>query len=121
MQNSDEQDHVLNQLNLNRGLTGTLIASIVDVVIFNDSRNGVNRDEERQRRIASAQEVLASKRRMYSAGPNAASGQFKVGPDVLDNIEERERLQEDKSPSERKKAAKVPGTTQQGLCYQRTE
>ncbi len=94
VQDSDEKDHVLNQLNLTRGLAGSLIASIVDVVIRDDARNGVNRDEIRQKRIASAKEVLASKRQKYSAGPHAASGQFIVGPDVLDNFEERERAQE---------------------------
>jgi hypothetical protein len=87
----------LNQLNLTQGFTGSLIASIVDVVICDNSRNRVNCDEIRQKRIASAKAVLASKRQKYSAGPHAAaSGQFIVGCDILDNIEERERVQEGK-------------------------
>ena len=123
VQDSDEKDHVLNKLNLTRGLAGSLIASIVDVVIRDDARNGVNRDEIRQKRIASAKEVLASKRQKYSAGPHAASGQFIVGPDVLDNIEEGEAACAGRQSLRvrGKKAARVSGTPQQGLCYQRNE
>ena len=65
-------------------------------MIRDDARNGVNREEIRQKRIASAKEVLASKRQKYSAGPHAASGQFIVDADVLDNMEERERVHENK-------------------------
>ena len=56
---------------------------------------------DKAKRIASAQEVQASKRQKYSAGPHAAFGQFKVGLNVLDNIVERERVQEGKKVSER--------------------
>ncbi len=63
-----------------------------------------------KKRIASAKEVLASKRQNYSAGLHAASGQFIVGPDVLDNIEERERVQEGKvSEQEGKKLREYRG------------
>ena len=109
MQDSDEQDHVLNQFNLTRGLAGTLIASTVDVLIRNDARNGVNRDEIRQKRIASAN-VLSSKCQKYGAGPaHAASGQFIVGPNVLYNIEEHNRVQEDKVSEREKKSCESTG------------
>ncbi len=98
----DEHNHdVLKQLNFTQGLAGLLIDDIVDAQIRDDARIGVNHEEIRQKR---KKEVLASKRQKYSAGPHAASCQFIVGPEVLDNIEERERVQEDKvSEREEKK------------------
>jgi hypothetical protein len=108
VQDSDEQDHVLNPFNLTRGFAGTLIASTVDVLIRNDARNGVNRDEIRQKRIASAN-VLSSKCQKYGAGPHAASGQFIVGPNVLYNIEEHNRVQEDKVSEREKKSCESTG------------
>lgn len=104
VQDLNERDRVLNQLNLTQGLAGSLIDVIVDARIRDDARNGVNCEEIRQKRIATALEVLASKRQKYSAGLHAASCQFVMGPDVLDNIEKRERVQEDKiSEREEKK------------------
>ena len=87
---------MLNHLNLTEGLAGSLIDDIVDARNHDDARKGVNCEEIRQKRIASALEALASKHQKYSAGLHAASCQFMVGPDVLDNIEEHERVQKDK-------------------------
>jgi hypothetical protein len=83
---------VLNQLNLIQGLAGSLIDSIVETRNRDDARNGINREEIRQKRIATAKEVIAAKKKRYTAGLHASAELFSLGTDVWTNQKERQRL-----------------------------
>jgi hypothetical protein len=91
------------ELNLTRGIAGSLIGDLLDARLRDDARNGVNREETRQKRIATAKEAIASKRQRFSAGLLAASLQFVVDTDVLDNVEARDRVQKDKDSEREEK------------------
>ncbi len=58
---------------------------------------------------------------MYSAGPHAASVQFMWVPMSWTILRSVSVCRKTKSPSERGKAARVPGTPHQGSCCQRNE
>jgi hypothetical protein len=83
-------------LNLTRGLAGTLIDSIVELRIRDDARNGVNLEENRRKRKQTAELALNNTKKRYTAGIHVAAGRFLLGPDVLRNIQERKLHQEEK-------------------------
>ena len=80
-------------LNLNHGLAGTLVDSIVEVRNRHDARNGINLEENRRKRVQTALDAINSNKR-YTAGLHAASGRFLLGPQVLTNFREKKRQQE---------------------------
>jgi hypothetical protein len=83
LENQEEQGvHILTQLNLTHGLAGSLIDSIVVTRLRDEARNGINREEIRQKKIATAKEVIAAKKKRYTAGMHAAAEQFSLGTDV---------------------------------------
>jgi hypothetical protein len=83
-------------LNLTRGLAGTLIDSIVELRMRDDARNGVNLEENRRKRKQTAELALNNSKKRYTAGIHVAAGRFLLGPDVLRNIQERKLHQEEK-------------------------
>jgi hypothetical protein len=94
---------IAEQLNLSQGLAGSLIDRILDTRIRDDARNGVNREENRLKKIESALEVINSKSKHYSAGTHVAAQRYLLGPEVLDNIEERQQQQVDKMSERQEK------------------
>ena len=92
------------QLNLSNGLAGSLIDTILDSRLRQDARNGVDREERKRKQIEKAKEIIAAKKKRYSAGLHVLSNQFRIGPNVLKELEERLQNNQDKiSQSEEKK------------------
>ncbi|KAI2493466.1 hypothetical protein MHU86_21084 [Fragilaria crotonensis] len=60
------------QLNLSQGLSGKYMDTILESRIREDARNGVNLEENRQKRIDSAEENINSKKKRYTAGLHAS-------------------------------------------------
>jgi hypothetical protein len=93
LENQEEQGvHILTQLILTHGLAGLLIDSIVETRLRDEARNGINREKIRQKKIATAKEVIVAKKKRYTAGMHAAAEQFLLGTDVSTNQKERQRL-----------------------------
>jgi hypothetical protein len=69
-------------LNIHHALVGTLVDSIVETRMRDDSRNGVNMEEIQRRRMQTAQDIMNSKKRV-TAGLLSASGSFCVEPEVF--------------------------------------
>jgi hypothetical protein len=68
-----------------------------------DSRNGVNMEENQRRRMQTAQDIMNSKKRV-TAGLLSASGSFCVGPEVFALLRaKRQEQQEQRSEREEKK------------------
>ena len=84
------------ELNLSRGLAGTLIDTILETRLREDARNGVNREEIRRKKKQSAIEAINAGKKRYSAGLHATAQRYMLGPDVLDVQEEKKRQQDDK-------------------------
>ncbi len=84
------------QLNLLQGLAGSLIDTILDKRLRDDARNGVNREENHQKQIQTALEVINAKKKRFSAGLHVTAQLFLLGPDVLDDQEARQQQQENK-------------------------
>jgi hypothetical protein len=90
-------------LNLHHGLAGTLVDSIVETRMRDDSRNGVNMEEIQRRRMQTAQDIMNSKKRV-TAGLLSASGSFCVEPEVFALLRaKRQEQQEQRSEREEKK------------------
>ena len=85
------------ELNLSQGLAGSLIDTILETRIREDARNGVNREENRRKRVETALEVISAKKKRYSAGLHVSAQRYLLGPDVLDDQEARQQQQEDKA------------------------
>ncbi len=81
------------QLNLSKGLSGSLIGTILDTVRREDARNGINRDEIRRKQVEKLQQIIDSKSKRYSAGIHVGANRYLLGPDTRDNIEARHRNQ----------------------------
>jgi hypothetical protein len=77
------------ELNLSRGLAGTLIDTILETRLREDARNGVNREEIRRKKKQSAIEAINAGKKRYSAGLHATAQRYMLGPDVLDVQEEK--------------------------------
>ena len=87
---------ITNDLNLSRGLAGTLIDVIVETRMRDDARNGVNLEEIRRKQIQTALDALEKGKRI-TAGNLVASGSHALsGADVLKNVTEREWRKEEK-------------------------
>ena len=84
------------QLNLLQGLAGSLIDTILDKRLQDDARNGVNSEENRQKQIQTALEVINAKKKRLSAGLYVAAQRYLLGPDALDDQEARQQQQENK-------------------------
>ena len=90
-------------LNLHHGLAGTLVDSIVETRMRDDSRNGVNMEEIQRRRMQTDQHIMNSKKRV-TAGLLSASGSFCAGPEVFALLRaKRQEQQEQRSEREEKK------------------
>jgi hypothetical protein len=93
-------------LNLTEGLAGTLMDQIVEFRNREDSRNGVNLEEQALRRQETSQANIDEHRGRLTAGLLASSGQFALGPTVLDNMRARKRKAEDAESARQKKKQK---------------
>ncbi|KAI2492614.1 hypothetical protein MHU86_21928 [Fragilaria crotonensis] len=87
---------VAEQLNLSRGLAGTIMTSLLEYKVRDDARNGINFEENMLKRVETAQETIKSKSKRYSAGLHVAAQRFMLGPEVLDDMEEGEELKQSK-------------------------
>jgi hypothetical protein len=85
--------HVVELLNLSKGLAGSLIDEILETRARDDARNGVNLEENRRKRVETAKQIISEKKKKYSSGLHVAAQRWMTGPDVLDNLEEREQQQ----------------------------
>ncbi|KAI2497276.1 hypothetical protein MHU86_17240 [Fragilaria crotonensis] len=74
---------VAEQLNLSRGLAGTIMTSLLEYKVRDDARNGINFEENMLKRVETAQETIKSKSKRYSAGLHVAAQRFMLGPEVL--------------------------------------
>jgi hypothetical protein len=83
--------HVVQLLNLSKGLSGTLIDKILETRARGDARNGINIEEIRRKRVETAKQIIGSKIKKYSSGLHVAAQRWMTGPDVLDDLEEREQ------------------------------
>jgi hypothetical protein len=90
-------------LNLSQGLSCTLINSIIESKTRSDARNGVNAEEIRLKRKESALESIRLRKKRYSAGGHVAAGRWKLGPDLLAEIRERENLRDEIESRKREK------------------
>ena len=70
------------KLNFSQGLASTLIGSILQVKLRQDARNGINQEENLDKQAQKALEAMETGKRV-TAGRLAASGTFRLGPDVL--------------------------------------
>ena len=88
-----EGSQVVQLLNLSKGLSGSLIDEILETRARDDARNGINLEENRRKRVETAKQIIGTKTKRYSSGLHVAAQRWMTGPDVLDNIEEREQQQ----------------------------
>lgn len=85
---------MLQLLNLSKGLSGSLIDDILETRARDDARNGVNLEENRRKRVETAKQIISAKTKKYSSGlHHVAANRWMTGPDVLNNLEEREQQQ----------------------------
>ena len=87
--------HVVDLLNLSKGLSGTLINSIIETRAGDDARNGINLEENRRKRVETLKQLIAAKKKRYTAGLHVSAQRFITGPVVRDDMEEREQQQAD--------------------------
>ncbi len=93
-------------LNLSKGVAGSLVDSIVEVRNRDDARNGNNLQENRRKTKQTAQDAIDAMKR-YSAGLHVASGRYLLGPQVLSAFQQKKRHQKkNKRVSDRKKRFK---------------
>ena len=85
------------ELNLSKGLAGSLIDSILETRIRDDARNGVNREENRRKRVETALDIINAKKKRYSAGLHVSAQRYLLGPEVLDDQEARQQEQQNKA------------------------
>ncbi len=76
-------------LTLSKGLSGSLIDEILEKRARDDASNGVNLEENRRKRVETANQIIGEKNKKYSSGLHVAAQQWMTGPDVLDDLEER--------------------------------
>ena len=88
-----EGSHVVDLLNLSKGLSGSLINTILETRARKNARNGINMEENRRKRVETAKQVIAAKKKRYTAGLHVSGQRYLTGPEVLDEQEERERQQ----------------------------
>ena len=101
---SERSQHVpAAELNLSQGLAGSLIDSILETRIRDDARNGVNREENRRKRVETALDVINAKKKRYSAGLHVSAQRYLLGPDVLDDQEARQQEQQNKTSEQLEK------------------
>jgi hypothetical protein len=77
------------ELNLSEGLSATLVDRIVIHKNLEASRNGINADEQRRKRRATAQEKLRSQEKRISAGLLAAAGHYQLNDNVRDYVQQK--------------------------------
>jgi hypothetical protein len=87
---------VAEQLNLSQGLAGTLMTSLLEYKVRDDARNGINFEENMQKRVETARETIKARTKRYSAGQHVAAKRYMLGPEVLDDTEEGEELKQSK-------------------------
>jgi hypothetical protein len=87
---------VAEQLNLSQGLAGTLMTLLLEYKVRNDARNGINFEENMQKRVRTARETIKARTKRYSAGQHVAAKRYMLGPEVLDDMEEGEELKQSK-------------------------
>jgi hypothetical protein len=85
---------LVEQLNLSKGLSGSLINSILETRACDDARNGINLEENRLKRIESSLQAIAAKKKRYTAGLHVSAQRYMISPLVLDDMEGRERQKE---------------------------
>ena len=76
-------------LNLSDGYSGSLMDKMVDHRNRESARTGVNKEEQDRKRKETAQAKLDSNKKRFTAGLLAATGNFALGPEVLQNLRER--------------------------------
>lgn len=82
-------------LNINQGIAGDLVNLIVELRMREDARNnGIHLEENRRKRKQTALDAIAAKKRYTAAGLHVAAGRFLLGPEVLRNLRERKKQQE---------------------------
>jgi hypothetical protein len=89
------------ELNLSQGLAGSLIDSILETRIRDDARNGVNRKDNRRKRVETAVDVINARKKRYSACLHVSAQRYLLGPDVIDDQEARHLEQHSNNASER--------------------
>jgi len=72
-------------LNLNKGITGTLLDKVIEFRNKEDSRNGINLDQMGRQWKESALSAIAQNKR-YTAELLVAAGRFKLGTEALDDM-----------------------------------
>jgi hypothetical protein len=77
------------ELNLSHGLAATLVDRIVMHKNKEASRNGVDAEEQRRKRKATAEERLQAQDKRISAGLLAAAGHYNLGDDVGERVQSR--------------------------------
>lgn len=84
---------LVDQMNLLQGVSGSLINTLLEKRNRDDARNGINFEEIRLKRIETSKQIVADKKKRYTSGLHVACQRFMVGPEVLDDLEERELMQ----------------------------
>ena len=82
-------------LNLNKGITSTLLDKVIEFRNREDSRNGINLDQMARHRKESALWAIVKNKR-YTAGHHVAAGRFKAGTETMDNTTRMKRRAEEK-------------------------
>jgi hypothetical protein len=89
-------------LNLSKGVAGSLVDSIVEVRNRDDARNGNNLQENRRKTKQTAQDAIDAMKR-YSAGLHVASGRYLLGPQELSAFQQKKRHQEEQESERQEK------------------
>ena len=85
--------HLVEQMNLSKGVCGSLINTLLEKRNRDDARNGSNYEEIRLKRIETSKQIVDAKKKRYTAGLHVSCQRYMVGPVVLDDLEEREQMQ----------------------------
>ena len=88
---------IAEQLNLSRGLAGTIMTSLLEYKVRDDARNCINFEENMRKRVETAQETpIRARTKRCGAGLHVSAQRFMLGPEVLDDMEEGEELKQSK-------------------------
>ena len=82
------------ELNLSEGFSESLMDKMVEHRNREAARTGVNKDDKDQKRKDTAQAKLNSNKKRFTAGLLAATGNFALGPEVLQNLRDRKAASE---------------------------
>ncbi len=89
----EEGLQLVEQMNLSEGVSGSLINTLLEKRDRDDARNGITAEEVRLKRIETSKQIVVSKKKRYTSGLHVSCQRFMVGPEFLDDLQEREQMQ----------------------------